>query len=192
MWMNTDMTNRANLHLDVASLGLSGLTRAKFWLRTINSTWDNGRASVMADGVEVFTRDDSNRAWAQMSVSIPTGVDQLTFRHLPRKTTGGSNHGSAFAGIELYASAEPYMLGQFVTHQGKMWKSLVNNNATTPGVGNQWEEAITLPAESGTTAQRPAPATAGAAFQYYDTTLNKPIWVNAAATGWVDATGAAV
>jgi hypothetical protein len=39
----------------------------------------------------------------------------------------------------------------------------------------------------GPTAGRPP--TAGPGTLYFDTTLNKPVWRNAAATGWVDATG---
>jgi hypothetical protein len=42
-----------------------------------------------------------------------------------------------------------------------------------------------------TTANRPF-STAFSGMQYFDTTLNKPIWRNAANTGWVDATGTAV
>lgn len=44
---------------------------------------------------------------------------------------------------------------------------------------------------SGPTTARPS-STAIAGMQYFDTTLNKPIWRNAANTGWVDATGATV
>lgn len=45
----------------------------------------------------------------------------------------------------------------------------------------------------GTTAQRPTlPGNLHPGSSYFDTTLGKPIWVNAAGTGWVDATGAAV
>lgn len=44
---------------------------------------------------------------------------------------------------------------------------------------------------SGTTASRPNSA-AVAGMQYFDTTLNKPIWRNATNSGWVDATGTAV
>lgn len=42
---------------------------------------------------------------------------------------------------------------------------------------------------SGTTASRPSPPYVG--YQYFDTTLGKPIWASSATT-WVDATGAAV
>jgi hypothetical protein len=41
----------------------------------------------------------------------------------------------------------------------------------------------------GATAARPAVAPPGTPF--FDTTLNKPVWRNAAGTGWVDATGTA-
>lgn len=44
---------------------------------------------------------------------------------------------------------------------------------------------------SGTTAARPS-STAVIGMQYFDTTLNKPIWRNANNSGWVDATGTAV
>jgi hypothetical protein len=43
----------------------------------------------------------------------------------------------------------------------------------------------------GTTAQRPAGLPAdGRSFQFYDTTLGKPVWFNG--TVWKDATGATV
>ena len=44
---------------------------------------------------------------------------------------------------------------------------------------------------SGTTDARPS-STAVIGMQYFDTTLNKPIWRNANNSGWVDATGTAV
>ena len=57
---------------------------------------------------------------------------------------------------------------------------------------NGWREVGDAPrVYSGTTSERPnAAATSG--MQYFDTTLNKPIWRNAANNGWVDATGTSV
>lgn len=43
----------------------------------------------------------------------------------------------------------------------------------------------------GTTTNRPAVATYAGQY-FFDTTLGKPIWRNAANTGWVDATGTGV
>lgn len=45
---------------------------------------------------------------------------------------------------------------------------------------------------SGSSVNKPNVATVHTGFCYFDTTLNKPIWVNAAGTGWVDATGTSV
>lgn len=45
--------------------------------------------------------------------------------------------------------------------------------------------------QSGTTAQRPT-SQLWIGRTYFDTTLNKPVWVNSSATGWVDADGSAV
>jgi len=42
---------------------------------------------------------------------------------------------------------------------------------------------------SGNTASRPTRGAPG--LMFFDTTLGKPIWRNAAGSGWVDATGAA-
>lgn len=57
---------------------------------------------------------------------------------------------------------------------------------------NIWREVGDAPRNySGTTLERPNSA-AVAGMQYFDTTLNKPIWRNATNSGWVDATGTAV
>jgi len=54
--------------------------------------------------------------------------------------------------------------------------STINTNVETITVGK------------GTTTERPAGKTVG--YQYFDTTLNKPIWYTG--TTWVDSTGATV
>lgn len=58
------------------------------------------------------------------------------------------------------------------------------------GNGIWYEVGAQTPAV-GTTALRPS-AFSWPGDQYFDTTLNKPIWRNAAGNGWVDATGTAV
>ncbi|WIF20472.1 hypothetical protein SEA_BERKA_8 [Arthrobacter phage Berka] len=40
---------------------------------------------------------------------------------------------------------------------------------------------------SGTTAARPTDATVG--FEYFDTTLGKPVWLKTAPSAWVDSAG---
>lgn len=56
---------------------------------------------------------------------------------------------------------------------------------------NVWHQYVGRPIAKGTTAERPnSYSTVG--LQYFDTTINRPIWRNAANTGWIDATGAPV
>jgi hypothetical protein len=54
-----------------------------------------------------------------------------------------------------------------------------------------WTPAMVKAAanRSGTTAQRPTTSPVG--FSYYDTTLNKPVWLKTTPSTWVDATGTA-
>lgn len=52
-------------------------------------------------------------------------------------------------------------------------------------------QVVFASAQSGTTANRPT-TNLWPGRVYFDTTLGYPIWVNAAGTGWVDATGAGV
>lgn len=188
---NVDTNNRVGLNLDLAQLKLGNLTRVKFWYRKAPSTWSNGANVVLADGIDLVTQnEDVSWEWRQAVGAIPQGADVLTFQVRQAGTFAGEPANRYFAGIELYASADPYMQGHFVTYAGKMWKSLVDNNATQPGSSAQWVEALTLPVKSGTTANRPAAATAGKGYQYYDEDLGQPVWSDGAA--WTDAAGVAV
>lgn len=55
---------------------------------------------------------------------------------------------------------------------------------------NQTNAVLNTVVQAGTTANRPTIKFIGQ--QYYDTTLDIPIFVNAAGTAWVDATGSTV
>lgn len=54
---------------------------------------------------------------------------------------------------------------------------------------NQIYRIVNTVVKSGTTAQRPSKLFVGQ--MYFDTTLGRPIWVNAAGTGWVKSDGTA-
>lgn len=49
---------------------------------------------------------------------------------------------------------------------------------------------VSLPENNGSTSNRPTTGLS-TGLMFFDTTLNKPIWRNAANSGWVDATGIA-
>lgn len=59
-------------------------------------------------------------------------------------------------------------------------------------IDGKWKDANgrTMGAIKGTTTQRPTLVADDAGYQYFDTTLGKPIWWKG--TAWVDATGADV
>ena len=94
------------------------------------------------------------------------------------------------ATVTLRNSAS-FLVNNFATNadkvmvRGRVYKFI----KTVSGI---WREVGDAPRTySGTTSERPNSA-AVVGMQYFDTTLNKPIWRNAANSGWVDSTGTAV
>lgn len=191
--------NYSQLVLDLSTLGISGITRAACWFATADAgstLEDYAAGSLVVNGSIAATAGGTGSAATNLRTwrKVFCNVDSDDILGIRARDVYPSNFNTAIntymTGLEIYAADEPYMLGQYVTYNGKMWRSLVDNNAATPAQGSYWTEALTLPLSSGTTAARPTAATAGLGFQYFDTTLNKPIWSTGAA--WVDATGAAV
>lgn len=81
---------------------------------------------------------------------------------------------------------EPPSLGQILGQNGRFSVSWVNWFSSVFRICNSL-------VESGTTAQRPT-SSLWVGRRYYDTTLNKPIWVNAVTPSvvWKDAAGTTV
>lgn len=177
--------------MDLSALGIPNLSRIRFkHAATRSLSVLTPRYGTSRNGVEQLLRGPATFGWQYVDLSVAS-ADKVTWSNYT--TTGASGTVDVryyVTDIQLYAADAPYMLGDFVTHQGKMWKSLIDNNADTPGVDASWAVALELPSPSGTTAQRPSPATAGVGYPYFDTTLNKPIWSTGSV--WVDATGATV
>jgi hypothetical protein len=185
-------SHSSTLTLDLDSLGIENPTKVKVWYRSrdVFSTYEDwGRFQILAGAAQLFS--NINLTWTDVTVTTPNDATSLDFRHIGVVMDTGELTASYFTGIRIYGAAQPYMLGEFVTHSGEMWQSLVDNNSQEPAKGaSAWERAITLPPPLGTTAQRPAAATAGKGYMYYDDTLGKPIWSNG--TAWTDAAGTVV
>lgn len=188
--------NRSTVTLDMSSFTGVSITRMKYWRRFDNTggfDW-TGRFSIHVDGVmQSGSTYSDDQTWYQVAQALPPSPDAVSFvvDIQPGRDGYGSTPGARITGVEIYGTTRPYMLGEFVTHQGKMWESLTNNNSHEPSESSAaWDLAIVLPRPSGTTAQRPDPATAGIGYPYYDMTLNKPIWSDG--TGWRDATGTVI
>lgn len=185
-----------DLILDVSALGLGNVVQATAWMCQHGYNGEikgNAKHEMRVNNASASASANGDVVWTKRSASV-TNADTLTFRAFSTYGAGPFGSGTlnvGVTGIELFTSAAPYMTGQFVTHEGDMYKSLVDNNAQTPAkTATQWERALTLPPVRGTTAQRPNAATADKGFQYYDETLSKPIWSDGAV--WKDATASTV
>lgn len=108
-----------------------------------------------------------------------------------------SSSSGSFNRIILDGAGSPE--GQIVAPPGSIY---IRNNPGTgggttvylktqnAGAASGWAPLIER--LSGTTGNRPPASSGKQGIMYYDTTLNKPVWINAAGSGYVDATGAAV
>lgn len=176
--------------LDVSALGIKKVSRVSAMMGTgpAGSRSDSGKLQIRRNG-SVVKEKTGHQSW-QIFDTPADEDDLIEFRYT--NTYGaaslGYNNRGAVTAIQIFVSKDPYLLGEFVTHEGKMWTSLVDNNITQPGAeGAAWTEALTLPRPSGTTAQRPTPQAAGTGFMYYDTELSLPVWSDG--TLWKDAAG---
>lgn len=178
----------SRLTLNVASLGISNITRMRCWLGQNTFVYPSESVThITVDGTNAYSAS-ADSPWTERTVTL-SNPQAITWGIRSNHNTYGGDILAGVTGIRIYAAKQPYMLGEFVTYQGKMWKSLLDNNANTPGTTG-WAEALTLPQSSGTTAARPSASVAGVGYQYFDTTLSRPIW--STGTGWVDAGGIAV
>lgn len=180
----------SNLRLDLSLLGLSNISRIRWKHAATVTSGTSPRMGALKNGVELSVEGPSGFPWkwAETEASEEDVIDWRA-RNLtnPNSSTDVRYYVSD---IQVYVREDPYQLGEFVTYDRQMWKSLVVDNADTPGESASWELALMLPLVQGTTAERPDPVTAGSAFQYYDETLGKPIWSNG--TAWTDASGVVV
>lgn len=183
----------SQLVLDLSKLNLQNVSRVSAWFGTGAATGNAQnyfREEIRVNNVVKAATVKGTHAWVEISASA-TELDVVSFRYECDYTSSiaWGSHGG-MTGVKIFNRSEPYMLGDFVTHAGQMWESLIDNNGDTPGTTGAWAKTIALPPISGTTAERPDPAAVGKGYQYYDTTLSKPIWSNG--TAWTDATGATV
>lgn len=160
-------------------LDLGNITRVSFSVRVkdaFGSIEENTRPAVLSDGILVWQDTTPSLVWGVESVVVPPNSELLEFG--ATADWGGSDSlGAYFTGISLYVTDQPYMLGEFVTYNGEMWKSLIDYNTQEPSkTSSSWSKALTLPPPYGTTEQRPNPVDVGIGFTYFDTTVNRPIW----------------
>lgn len=190
-----NLVHQARLHLDLAPY--ENVSRVVYTAisspRTNHAYGSNTVNRAQVNGVDAWAPKAPAFVWDDYSVPASDG-DVVTIGADGAYPSGTSlfrtEMGLYVHKIDIYGRAEPYLSGQFVTHEGKMWKSEIDNNINTPGADGTWTETLTLPPSRGTTAERPDPVSAGSGYDYFDETLSRPIWSNG--TAWVDAGGIAV
>jgi hypothetical protein len=143
-------------------------------------------SSALAAGTIIETFDANGHV-------VTSGQRQMhdTFETLNTlKPTGGFTNSSGKVGVNLLAgtgtpqgAVTAYPGALFLRSDGSVDTSIYIKNS---GVNSLYGWVPLQPVMVGTTAQRPTVTSVG--FQYYDTTLYKPIWF-AGGGIWKDATG---
>lgn len=136
----------SEISIDLATLGISGITRATAWFGMpdlFSSAEDYVVAALRVNGA-VVTSTVNPRTWVKIQATCDSN-DVLAIRAY-------DNYGATFTdvntnvhvtGLEIYAAPDPYLINDFVTHLGHMWRSLVDNNSATPGSdATKWERVM--------------------------------------------------
>ncbi len=135
---NINNGHSSTLTLPLASLGIAGITRIKVWTGKTDSNLDS---SIAKNGANVFAQHQTTYGWTEREFTA-SSTDTFTFNcYGAYGVNSGSSGGLFITGVRVYATASPYMTGQFVTYNGKLWKSTSDSNGTTPGAsGALWAE----------------------------------------------------
>jgi hypothetical protein len=135
----------SRIAVDLAVLGYENVTRL--------AAWTAGTSQPMSAELErkngaTFQQVGLGHNWSKVSIPADSN-DVIDFAAIGTETNTNLGHfGDAHlwvARIEVYGSAAPYMLGEYVTHLGKLWKSDANNNAGVPGTSGWTEVPLRQP-----------------------------------------------
>jgi hypothetical protein len=140
--VNTTAGNSSTLSLDLGALDLqSASSRVVCWVVKPDSGFgDQVKASIAVDAVEVFASTSPHvLAWQERTLTEVGTTSVVDF--IAAALFGGNSTTADFyvTGIEVYVASDPYMLGEYVVHEGKLWKSDSDNNSGTPGTAG-WTE----------------------------------------------------
>ena len=96
---------------------------------------DDGRINInRADGLNYARPSAPDSGWEVYNPPKEDAVPE------PEAPTDGEQAPGVPAWKEPQSKTELYPAGAEVTHQGKTWRSTVDNNRAEPGVDDSWEE----------------------------------------------------
>ncbi|UGO47621.1 tailspike protein 3 [Bacillus phage vB_BanH_McCartney] len=142
------------------------------------------------------TKADIQGMVRQVNSTNPDGNGNVTLTGLVKKvnSTAPDANGNVTISIPNVSGMVKSVNGTAPDTNGNVTITIPSTSGFVKKVNNVAPDAngnVTLNVfTSGTTAQRPTTTTVGQYF--FDTTLNKPLYRNAANNGWVDGTGAPV
>ncbi len=150
-----------NETLQTATLDLTGLvdqtktvTRVTFYRTTHMRTTSNASAFVTfaesLNGTVVWSQQiyspgstaGSNRTdgWFLREYTPTSPLTSMTFGITAQSSNGRGQ--MAVAGLKVYGLGEPYDVGQFVTHLGRLWTSDVDANVGIPGTSGWTDQGL--------------------------------------------------
>jgi hypothetical protein len=135
--------NSAGVSMNLATLGLGTIVRVSFWHGAGQSTNGNQfQLRFTAAGVTRFTRNASDGSptepWAYTEVGVgPT--DTVSWgEHGVYGVSSNESASAFFTRIVLYATSDPYMAGQYVSYNGALYLSSLDNNPNVPSSLTGW------------------------------------------------------
>lgn len=134
---NGQVSNQSKLSLRLLDLGVSNIVKVKAWSR--NDNGQNAGSMItrfVKNGGTVISRT-GGYGWTQDTVAC-TESDTIDWLTIGTGTNITVNALSWVTGIQVFTSLDPYMLGQFVTYDGKLWKSNTDSNTSVPGADGNW------------------------------------------------------
>ena len=121
----------SGIRLNLATLGIGNILKVSFWEGAGQSGNSNGYESrFTAGGVTRMSR-----------VLLGGGVTTNPWGYREYGIYGVSSPENAptyYTRIVLYASADPYMAGQYVLHNGQMYVSTIDTNPNVPSTLTGW------------------------------------------------------
>lgn len=132
--------NKVELVLNMADLGITGITRIKYWFMNTGDQYSTSYVSKNGTDVEAYGGGGSGnpQSFAQKErVASSTDVWRWGMRGAYAIGVGSTGY-AGVAGIEVYAVSQPYMNGDIVVYGGRLYKSAIDSNGSTPGADANW------------------------------------------------------
>ena len=132
----------AKIALDLSLLDIPNITRIKFFSGTYNGSNGNEVVrTIRKNGVDTPAYPTvSQIMWGEYNlVADSNDVFEWICYNDEFGVITTANGNLYVTGVRVYATTEPYMFNDVVAYGGSFYRSITDNNVTTPGVDASWE-----------------------------------------------------